>query len=199
MIPSRIIFRGSKEGCQRVLGRANSLMEILKDRLSRGELQQGWSHHILPGGEIIKCGMQFGVPTLIITAPNGGNVPIPEFKECLCNCNFSIGQVLERSTEKYDSGIAEYYVYNVLCCLGGNSYILYQNILATDFVPYYVGQTVVVMAYKDFIYDCCRRNYNATGCYPVIDIDNVVHTEDWRTTYRIVPFCAASMPQWEAA
>ena len=67
MISRRIIFDGDRVACQQVLGRANSLLNLLQTRMMNGSLDQGWSRHILPSGEVIKCSIQFGVPQFIIS------------------------------------------------------------------------------------------------------------------------------------
>ena len=194
-IPTKIIFHGPYERCQAVLGIARSRLALLEDRLRRsnGTVQQGWQRPIrLDTGEVIRCGVSFNTSVVEIYA-GGEPEPLREIsRECFCSCNLALGVVVKVHEEELESDVT---LYDVRVCNKKDRYLKYENIIASDFTPYVKNQKVLVMAYNDFQYVCCSQKPVVTACVPKKSA-NVVSSDAWRTTYRIIPFCARKGPKW---
>lgn len=231
----KIIFHGDYTRCQRVLGEAKKRLEKLNDRIKRsnGFLKQGWQQQIpLSTGEIVQCHIGLAMDIVHIFAGGGERqVSAAEarriVRECLCNCNFSVGTILsseltgvpETRLAGVGSALAPYRVHVVEICQNQFTYVMFENIIGSDFTPWVPGQVVMVMAYHGFPFGCCypdpeeafgetfAATYSATGCAGKVDTAHNIDDdpflgpdlddEDWRTTYRIVPFCGLTLPVWK--
>jgi len=203
-VPKKIPINGNRAVGDQYIGVAEKRLRILHEDTQRRNLNINSStfkikHNVGPEGTrdvIIDCNICFGVPEILITV---GPVirPTGEDKyECLCNCNFSVGIILAVNDIPDE---AQYKALDILICRSKDRYKLYRNIIGSDFTPWEAGMKVIVLAYNDFLYDCCQQNFNATGCKPIImpeDENHLPHTEDWRTTYRVMPFCGLGIPKW---
>ena len=91
-------------------------------------------------------------------------------------------------------------LYTIMACnYDGTAYMPYPDVLASDFTPYEVGQKVVMIPYKQMAYLCCTDKTGGTdkvrGCSPYIIEDEYTKDDDeWRTKYRILPWCALTIP-----
>jgi hypothetical protein len=112
---------------------------------------------------------------------------------CLCNCNFSIGWILEVQEDTI-SGAP---LYTVMACNSkGTVFAPYKDILASDWTLYDVGQRVAMVPYYTMSYLCCSDKSGGggpRGCKPVVSEDEKTD-ESWRTTYRIIPLCTLKIP-----
>ena len=194
-IPTKIVPHGDYSRCMAVKGIAMSKLRLLEDRLRRsnGMVQQGWQRPItLDTGEIIRCGVSFNTSVVEIYA---GGLPVDEHvevKECFCDCSLSMGIITEVQTEDLEPDVT---LYNVRACNKKYHYVFYENIIASDFTQYVKDQKVFLMAYNEFQYNCCTSKFAPTGCSPT-KTESVKSSDAWRTTYRIIPFCAAKFPIW---
>ena len=143
--------------------------------------------------------------------------------KCFCNCNMAIGVVTSAIYtgtprtiyEAYGLREAPFLVCSVDVCQQERLFVGFENIIGSDFTPWQVGQQVIVMAYNRFLFGCCLESvemigpeyaiFSATGCLGEVDTTrylNPTHPEygvniddhDWRTTFRIIPFCALDVP-----
>jgi hypothetical protein len=215
-----------------VLGVAKSRLKLLEKRIARSEgVQQGWQQpFMLPSGEVIRFEASFHSSKIEIFSSKAvfdGYEPqkIAE-RVCLCNCNMAIGQVVARTLigtadtiyENLGSDYAQYYLYDVAVCQSEIFYAGFTEVLGTDFTPWEPGQTVIVMAYHDFLFGCCLEDpavlgegfaqFSATGCAGSVDkaflfnpaspeLGSDLDNHDWRTTFRILPLCALPFQLWE--
>lgn len=198
IIPTKIVFHGDRTRCQAVLGEAKSRLAVLHGRMARsgGLIQQGWQRPIqLMTGEIVRLAVSFNTSVIEIIAPQHKPYlapgPLPEAaQECFCRCDIALGVVV---TVPVLPAHGVYFLDVEVC--NKDRYVLYENIIASDFTRYVAGQQVLVMAYNEFDYNCLAGLSAATGCLPIVN-PAVVEDLSWRTTYRIIPVCAALIPRW---
>lgn len=230
--PVRIIFFGDIPQCQNVLGIAKKQLNVLRSRIDRSDgVQQGWKQPItLQTGEVIRLERSFNFDKIEIYSSQQVFEQPEEVKrkeyECLCNCNMAIGQIVARTLigtadtiyANMGPDYAKYYLYDVAVCQNSTFYAGFTEILGTDFTPWEPGQTVIVMAYHDFLFGCCLEDpsvlgesflqFSATGCAGSIDnaflldpahpeIGSDLNNHDWRTTFRILPLCGLPFQLWE--
>lgn len=143
---------------------------------------------LVSGYSIITTSSQ-GINKIIILSPSDKKGGSAVEYECFCNCNFAVGQIKEIIP------IAGLDYLQIFICQK-DKYVLFENILANDFTPWRVNDVVLVMAYNGFLYDCDMSNFDATACTPIKDTVNEVTSEDWRTTFRVLPFCSLSLVKW---
>jgi len=233
MKPRKIIYHGDLSRCKRAQGDAVRMLIKLYESLgiNSGQVQVGWKPATqLYTGEVVQLHIGLALDVINIYAPGGEEVidlvaVEKKIKECPCNCNMSIGSVIGAvlsgtADTLYETvGLTEapYYIYSVEVCQQGKSYVVFENIIGTDFTPWEVGQKVIVMAYNAFMFSCCTPErlllpgfeyFQATGCEGIPDTGFIATDEnpspaeimddwDWRTSYRILPLCALPIAFWE--
>ena len=142
-------------------------------------------------GALIICSKVFGSKTTEIITLGGAKGEERQERVCICNCNLSEGWILEVLEESIGSA----QLYNVMACNNrGKAYVKYENILASDFTLYEVGQQVLLTPYNTMAYLCCSTPTGVTGCNPLVSTLEM-SDEDWRTTYLILPWCAFTLPR----
>lgn len=192
-VPRKVSLKGDRDSATEQIGYAEKLLIDLEERVSRSS-SGIWHDSItkeIPGG-YVTCQTTLHLVTrrpifqsIEIFVRPSGRKDRPKDYECPCNCNFSRGTVVEvepATTER------PYQVMQVAICHDEKWYVLYENVIGSDFTPWEVGMPVVVMAYHDFLFDCCNAAFNSTGCQPIEDMDNEAHSSDWRSAVRILPF-----------
>ncbi len=191
-VPRKVVCEGNLEESKRLIGEADSQLRILEQQMTFQGLKQAVRTVRPFPGVLIQCWSCFTQQGVRIITPGGQPDKVEiTLRECLCGCNFAVGQIVE----VIEVENADYKLYTVKAC-NSKTYTQYENILGSDFTPWEVGQVVLLMAYNDFLYDCCNSTYNSTGCSPLKDETNEVLAESWRSTYRIVPLDGAKIPKW---
>jgi len=172
-------------------GVARSEMAILKDQMKFRNLQQA-TRTAPPRYQGVKivCRSVFGIDNISIFV-GGGEEQQKVVYTCWCTCNFSVG-IIVAITEDIDSEVKSY---SVSICNKKNEYVLFEHIIASDFTQYEENQVVMVIAYNEFLYECCNGDDGATGCYPVVN-ELAVGDDNWRTTYRLIPLCPDFINRW---
>jgi hypothetical protein len=192
-VPPKIVLSGDKFAAKQLSKKGLHQMGLLEKAMGFQGLKQGRSKFIPYMGAEIICKKFFGQREIeIYVEPPGGEEP-KYIHNCICNCNFSLGYIVEVQADNLDGGIIP--VYNVMACNNKEDYQYYEDILASDFTLYEVGQQVLMIPYNDHNYLCCSEETEPTGCQPVKS-GYAVSSDDWRTTYRIIPWCAQSLPRW---
>ena len=190
-IPQRTIFRGDVERCKALVGDARRVMWILENMMKQRGLQQHVIRMEPYPGAMITCSKVFGARTMTIRTPTGGHEVQEEEKICICNCNLSEGWILEVQETDIDGA----QLYTVMACNNaGRAYKRHENVLASDFTLYEPAQKVMLTPYNTMSYLCCSLPDGPSGCRPLkseLETDD----EDWRTTYRILPWCALNVPK----
>jgi hypothetical protein len=196
LIPVRIIVTGDASKGRELIGFAKNQMSILENLMSFQSLNQG-SRTVSPfPGVVVECWSSFSLQEIRIYVEEffeegeekGEYI---EVKECFCNCNFSFGVVIAVG-EELEKDIS---LYDVAACKSKEFFVLYQNIIASDFAQYSVGQKVLVMSYNNFSYLCCNGGQTVSACSPEKS-SYLVSDDEWRTTYRILPLCAEKFSRW---
>jgi len=189
-IPPRIIRSGDADAANLFVGIGKKILGDLRRDLNFQSLQVGKSTPFyLPGGVKIDCEINHGISKIRIFVPSG-LVGISGKKECLCNCNFTTGIVTEITGTLDDANL-----YSVLTCNNKTYYVLYKNVLASDFTIYEPGDQIILIPYNASEYSCCTGKNTATGCQP-IKSEFDIESDDWRSIYRIIPWCAVGLPKW---
>jgi hypothetical protein len=200
-------YVGDFAKCARLEPIGREMVAKLKQfiKLSRGRIQQAWSPTVTTAdGDRIRAVVSFNTAHIYIETfgrkktERGEGYYFPIEEECFCTCDLSFGTITKVHTEKLDDWIP---LYDVECCYKGESLVNYENILASDFSIYRVGQNVLVMAYHDFLYGCCALGEDyadgvATSCQPAVE-SRLKTDLLWRATYRIVPICPDAIDEWE--
>lgn len=190
MIPVKFNYHGDRQEGESLKGQANRIMLILENMMRSG-LQQHLIRFIPYDGALIVARKHFGTRTIDIYTGGKEQEVQPKPQVCICNCNISVGWVLEVQEETING--APLYVV-MACNFDGTAYIPYHNVLATDFTPYEVSQKVLLAPYNQMGYLCCVDKVTLPrGCQPIVTEDAVA-TGTWRTTYRILPYCAMRIP-----
>lgn len=171
-------------------GQANRVMLILENMMRSG-LDQHMIRFVPYDGAVIIARKIFGRRTVDIYTGKNYQAQKPEHMLCICNCNLSVGWVLEVQ----EGTINGAQLYTVMACNhDGTAYIPYYNVLASDFSPYEVGQKTLMIPYNAMTYLCCTdKRTNPKGCRPTVSGEELT-SGDWRTTYRILPYCALRIP-----
>ena len=196
-VPVKYVYHGDRQQCDALRGQANRVMHILETIMSTGNLQQNLIRFVPYDGALIVAHKYFGTRVIDIYA--GVHPPIPTEqlpRICICNCNLSFGWILEVQIDLIGSA----QLYTVMACnYDGTAYVPYEDVLASDFTVYEVGQKVLMVPYKEMAYLCCTDKTGGgdkvRGCTPYNIDDSIVKSDStWRTNYRILPWCALTVP-----
>lgn len=194
MIPVKYRMHGNRQECDALGGQARRVMLILDNMMRLGKLQQHEIRFAPYDGAIIVARNTFGRRVVDIYA-GAPPPPPPELVEyeCICNCNLAIGWVLELQVDT----IGGAQLYTVMACnRQGKVYVPYQDVLASDFTPYEIGQMVVLVPYNGMAYLCCTDKTGGEsmirGCSPIVSTENK-DANEWRTAYRMIPWCALTV------
>jgi hypothetical protein len=190
-VPVKFVAHGSKEACDALKWQARRVMLVLENIMQFGELDQHQIKFVPYDGALIVARKFFGTRVVDIYAGPGAPIPKPpEQKICPCNCNISLGWILEVQTTTMQGAP----LYTVMACnTAGTAYVPYYDVLASDWTPYVVGQKVVMAPYNMMAYLCCTAPAIPTGCVPTKSTYQLTDDE-WRSTYRILPVCALRVP-----
>lgn len=195
-VPPKIVLRGDTELAKAFIGKANSVMKSLEESMSYRDLKQDHRYFEPFPGALIKCSVVFGLRTILIIIPTQAGKAFKEGLECFCNCNFTVGKVIEQTGTLDDrTGYGEIFLYTVLACYKKRQYKLYENCLASDFAEYIVGQKVILIPYNEASFTCCTIPVGSTACSPIVSELDISH-DDWRTTYRILPWNGIRLKKW---
>lgn len=192
-IPIRYSFSGDVDKARELQGIGKKMMHMLQ----RSASFQFLSYHKYPDlvfadGSKITCSLNHGIREVHIYRPKGGGASKEKKKECLCNCGFSVGQVVAVREETIDDAP----LYDVIACNNETDYVYYENILASDWTPYEIDDVVLLTPYNNALYACCSDLVSTPqGCSPEVSTF-ATSSNDWRTTYRIIPWCAVTLPKW---
>lgn len=144
----------------------------------------------LAGGITITTSVGYGLSFIDIYVPIlGGGKELVKKEKCICNCNFTTGIISKIQDDTIDGAP----LYNVLACFEKQKYVLYENVLASDWSEYSQGEKVILIAYNDFAYTCCIEETSPTGCNPT-ESELETSDDDWRSTVRIIPWCGFTIP-----
>lgn len=144
-------------------------------------------------GALIICSKIFGIKTTTISIGAQYLPPLPVEYKCLCGCNYTEGWVVEVQEDTLeDEGST---LYTVMACYNEARYIMVKDVIASDFTPYEAGWPVLLVPYNAMSYLCCDVPTGATGCKPTKSTE-LRTSDDWRTTLRIIPWCAIRVPKW---
>lgn len=194
--PIKYIFDRTDQESQALVGTARRAMMILESLMAFQGLEQ-YSYSIEPyPGALIICSKVFGSRQIrILTGGKRRKVRLPQ-EECICTCNFTTGFIFEVEADNLDKDGANVTpLYTVLACIGKRAYRIFEHTLASDFTKYEEGQKVVLIPYQGMSYLCCGTPAGPTGCRPQKSEVDISH-DDWRTTYRIIPWCGLKIPKW---
>lgn len=194
--PIKFVYDVTSLESRALLGTAKRAMMILEKLMDYQGLDQ-YSYRVEPRpGALIVCSKIFGSRVVRIFTGLKGKKGKPTQQECICTCNFTTGIIFKIEADNLDKDDANVTpLYTVLACIGRRAYRVFDHVLASDFTKYEEGQKVVLIPYQGMSYLCCGTPAGPTGCRPQkseFDISDI----DWRTTYRIVPWCAIRIPKW---
>lgn len=195
MIPVEYRIHGDRMKCDALRGQARRVSHILDNMVRLGDLKQQEFRFVPYDGAVIIARHFFGKRIIDIYA--GGGVPLPpqpEVQLCVCNCNFSVGWVLEVQAETIQGAP----LYTIMACnYDGTAYMPYENVLASDYTPYEVGQKIIMIPYNHMTYLCCTDKTGGEekvrGCTPLAQTVDTT-SDEWRSIYRILPWCAIKVP-----
>ena len=191
-IPVKIVAYGPSELTRIWTGRGRKEMRLLEESLTYSNLPTGVREVEVNDDVFIRCTVTYGLRVIEIRAFPSGDGRERYSVVCPCNCNFSLGFVRDVLPDQLEGAT----LYNVLACTQKDRYVLRRNILASDFTPYTRGQKVMLVPYLRMNYLCCSGSTDgASGCRPIVDRREDISEEAWRTTYRIVPWCASPVPK----
>ena len=187
----RIIPVGDKFKSRQLIPDGYRVMRILENMMRLRKLDQLTIRMEPYPGAMIVCSKVFGARTMTIHTSGGGQEAQADEKICICNCNLSEGWILEVQ----DADIDGARLYTVMACNNyGRAYKRYEDVLASDFTLYEPAQKVLLIPYNTMAYLCCSSPTGPRGCSPVKSEQATSH-EDWRSTYRILPWCALNVPK----
>ena len=188
-IPKKIIPHGNPHIVKMMIGWADSQLTMFERQMQGRGQTVGQCRRVHPNGTVVVCRVSGKLRKVDIYVGGDEGKKKREIKECWCNCNFSLGQILSVD----NSG--EYPVMRVQCCNDEDHYTIYDNLIGSDYTPWEQYMRVIVMAYNEFLFDCANANFDARGCAPIVSGVGM-ESPDWRTTYRVVPVCAFGFSKW---
>lgn len=198
-IPVKIVSHGPPSDTRIWVGRGYKEMRILEEAMSFRGLKIGERKVEPHEGVLILCTVTYGLRVIEIVAGGGRGRREWYDRSCLCNCNFSLGFIHSICDEELLGST----LYNVLACSGKKRYVLHRRVLASDFTPYVQGQKVLLVPYSRMNFLCCSTSgpspagsMVASGCRPMDSRRDDIESEDWRTVYRIIPWCAVQLPKF---
>lgn len=192
-VPIKTILHGNMYRARQQAHHGVRLMAILERFMDFQGLKQCSMRKEIEPGLVVEASKVFGLRRIDIYV--GGELVKKrrEVIECFCNCNFAFGFVVAVNPELLDD---EFQLYDVAVCFQRRKFILRENILASDFTQYQPGQPVILIPYNDMDYLCCTAGgAGSTGCAPMASTYEKT-SEDWRSTLRIIPWCAINFPKW---
>lgn len=193
ILPIQYRHHGDRTECAKLIGQSNKVMVVLESMMAAGGDQNQKISFIPYDGALIVARKFFGQRIVDIYA--GGDhpkEPTPTPSICLCNCKISLGWIMEVQMDTVNGAP----LYTVMACNNnGRSYIPYRDILASDWTKYVDGQPVLMVPYNAMAYLCCSMHTGIPrGCTPT-ESEYTNDNEAWRTTYRILPWCAVGIPK----
>lgn len=194
--PIKYVYHGDHTTCEALKGHANRAMIILENMMNLGGLDQHVIKFTPYNGSLIVARKFFGVRVVdIYTDVPTQEQTKPQQKMCICNCNFSVGWIFDINE---GDGINGAVLYTVMACnTNGEHYKKYENILSSDWTEYDIGDCVVMIPYNQMAYLCCTDKTGGEneirGCSPLENIESI-SSDEWRTTYRIIPICQINIP-----
>lgn len=194
-IPVKYIFHGDRQDGEALRGQARRIVTVLDNMVRTGAVNDQILRFSPGDGSLIVARKSFGRTVVDVYTKEVAPQPEePKPKICPCNCNVSLGWVLEVQ----DDDINGAPLYTVMACNNdGRAYVPYYNILASDWSKYVVGQPVLLVPYQSMAYICCTDKTGGSslvrGCSPIVSTE-LLSAASWRTTYRILPWCAFAAP-----
>lgn len=192
-VPIKTVLHGDKYRARWHEHHGIRLMSILERFMEFQNLKQCTMRKEIEPGLVVEASKIFGLRRIDIYV---GGEPIKkkqEVADCICNCDFAFGFVVEVVPELLDGF---FQLYNVAVCFQKRKYVLRENVLASDFTKYEAWQKVLLVPYNEAAFTCCTSAITpATGCKPKrpeLPIENVY----WRTVMRIIPWCGLTVPKW---
>lgn len=164
--------------------------------MATGKLDQHLIKFIPYDGALIIARKFFGTRVVDIYAGVGAQLPEVKQRICICNCNLSFGWIMELQEETIGGAP----LYTVMACnVEGTAYVPYYDVLASDFIAYEPGQKVLLTPYYSMSFLCCTDKSGGAekvrGCSPLLLPEEITKEDDtWRTTYRVLPWCALTVP-----
>ena len=168
------------------------LMAILERFMDFQSLKQCTMRKEIEPGVVVEASKVFGLRRVDVYVGGEAGPKRREVMECLCNCDFAFGVVIELDNQLMDG---EFQLYNVAVCFRKEKYILREGLLASDYTEYYEGQKVLLVPYNRATFMCCTGEADATGCRPV-ESEYDRESDNWRSMLRIIPWCGATVPKW---
>ena len=191
-VPVKIVRHGPTSVARRQEHHGLRLMAILERFMEFQSLKQCTMRKEIEPGVIVEASKVFGLRRIDVYVGGAAEPKKRETAECLCNCDFALGVVMELNDELLDG---QFQLYNVAVCFKKAKYILREGLLTSDFTKYYEGQKVLLVPYNRAAFTCCTGVAEATGCRPIeSECDQI--DEDWRSTLRIIPWCGVTVPKW---
>jgi len=194
-IPVKYIFHGDRQEGEALRGQARRVSVVLDNMVRTGVVDDQILRFSPGDGSLIVARKSFGRTVIDVYTKEA--VPQPEEPKvqiCPCNCNLSLGWVLEVQEDDINGAP----LYTVMACNNdGKAYLPYYNVLASDWTRYVVGQPVLMVPYQSMAYICCTDKTGGAslvrGCSPLVSTEEL-DSDTWRTTYRILPWCAVAAP-----
>lgn len=193
IVEPSVKYTGNVKKAERLLGYGQHTMRVLENLMEFQGLDQ-YSISMSPyPGAVITCTKTFGIKKIVIDVPIVHEFDLKCTKECFCNWNFSFGWVLEVKSKKLQGKVP---MYDLMICHNKSFFILVKDVLATDFTKYEQYQQVLVMPYNGMKFDNKDTLHgDPRGCAPRVS-DLPTENSAWRTTVRILPWCAISLERY---
>lgn len=196
--PIKFVTIGDRVAAGAFIGPAKREMARLESLMGFQGLQEGVTRPrvVSPEGVTISCSKRFGerIATITVPAVSGGGEHAG--KMCLCNCNLSLGWIVEVQEDTIDDAP----LYTVMACNYKRRFIRYRDVLASDWAVYVPGQKVLLTPYYQMAYLCCvddtmhYGNESGYGCRAMVS-PLEKEDADWLTSYRIIPYMARLIPK----
>lgn len=193
MIPISFTFSGDQVAAKELRRLGAKEMDKTTSLMRFQELQQLRRVVDVAPGIIITTKQFFGIREVEIYVEPVGEEEKEKRKICLCNCNLSFGVVIKEQDEELSGDGST--LYTVLVCRNKIGYSIVNDVIATDFSKYIVGQKVLLIPYFEMLFTCCNKLYSATGCIPHKS-EELISNDAWRTTMRILPWRAFDLRKW---
>lgn len=191
--PVKYVFNHDNTESRALVGNANRVMSVLENLMEFQGLDQ-YSIQVVPyPGALIKASKIFGARRLDVLVGLSSVEDKKRARECLCTCNFTVGWILKIQDEPLDDDTP---LYTVMACQSKDRYVMVKDVLASDFTKYYEFFPVTMVPYYKMAFLCCSEQVPPNGCSKADYLEAGPSADDWRTSLRIVPWCAVGLPKW---
>lgn len=191
-IPTGIVIYGDVTAGRKLIPLGRKFLSALENEMSLIDMPCGKRSRKVNATDSITVAIAGGMSSIVINVGSSAKRRPVKPLECFCNCNFTAGTIMKVQEGEFIWKYAQ--LYTVEACNLKDKYVMFENVLATDFTQYIEGEKVILKAYNLQAHNC--PSGVAFGCAPILS-EYERQDDQWRTILRIVPWRGDLIPRWK--